>query len=30
VRSGLAVGTRVVIYPPATLMDGARVRTRQL
>jgi HlyD family secretion protein len=30
VRGGLAVGSRVVIYPPATLMDGARVRTRQL
>jgi len=30
VRQGPAAGTAVVIYPPATLTDGARVRPRRI
>lgn len=30
VRSGLAAGDRVVIYPAATVVDGVRVRPRQV
>ncbi|MFN9574678.1 MAG: efflux RND transporter periplasmic adaptor subunit [Betaproteobacteria bacterium] len=28
IRSGLALGTSVIVYPPATVRDGARVRVR--
>lgn len=28
IRSGLAVGQSVIVYPPATVRDGARVRQR--
>ncbi|MGE5115723.1 MAG: efflux transporter periplasmic adaptor subunit, partial [Betaproteobacteria bacterium] len=30
VRSGLAAGTSVIVYPPATVDDGARVRVRDV
>jgi HlyD family secretion protein len=29
VREGLTPGTRVVVYPPAVLRDGARVAPRK-
>jgi HlyD family secretion protein len=28
IRSGLALGTSVIVYPPATVRDGVRVRVR--
>jgi len=30
VRRGIAAGTRVIVYPPAAVADGARVRERQV
>ena len=30
VRSGLAAGTSVIVYPPAAVADGARVRVRSV
>jgi HlyD family secretion protein len=30
VRDGLAAGARVIVYPPAALADGARVRERRV
>jgi HlyD family secretion protein len=30
VRSGLAPGQTVVVYPPASVKDGSRVRARQV
>ena len=30
VRSGVAPGAQVVVYPPATVRDGARVKARKV
>ena len=30
IRSGLAAGAKVIVYPPATLSDGARVKERSV
>ena len=30
VQTGLAAGAKVIVYPPATVVDGARVSAREV